>query len=144
MVQKNELKTKTGEVLKTKAGEIMYDFRLDTGDEFIPQHNSLLKSSHQAMVDGVKKTIVNYKLKVIVKGYNNQDPIFVSLTPSQANTFNKKISDNVILNQNLFCAYTYQDKEGNDWVGVGFKPKNTTPKTFEELENPLEETKKEE
>jgi len=32
MVQKNELKTKTGEVLKTTAGEIMYDLRLDAGD----------------------------------------------------------------------------------------------------------------
>jgi len=142
MVVKTEMKTKAGEVLKTKEGQIMYDYRFEAGDEFIPQHNSLMKKSHQAVVDGVKKTITNHKLKVIVKDYNNNEVVYVSLTPSQANTFNKKIEDEVILNQNLFCAYTYEDKDGNEWVGVGFKPKNTTPKTFDDFPE-VEEVDKE-
>ncbi len=133
MVVKTEMKTKEGVVLKTKKDEIMYEHRFETGDVFIPQYNSLMKKSHQAVVDGIKKTIVNNKIKVIVKGYNNEEPIYVDLTPSQANTFNKKIADDVILNQHLFCAYTYQDNDGNDWVGVGFKNQQTKPKSFEDF-----------
>lgn len=137
MVLKSIVKNEKGETLKTKEGVELVDYKLEDGDVFIPIHNSLLTNSNTRKVDGKEKTIVNHKLKVKVKGHpkeGEEEEIFVSLTPAQAKSLNKKISEDVLLNQNLFQAYTYKDSEGNEWVGVGFKKKNIPAKSFTDFE----------
>ena len=101
MVLKEIIKNKAGEVLKTKEGVELVDYKLEKGDIFIPEHNSILSKSRVVEVDEkgklVKKTIVNYKLKVKVLGYpkvNEEEDIYISLTPTQAKSLNKKHHQN--------------------------------------------------
>ena len=134
MVKVTELKTKDNKPLVTKEGVQMKDYSFEPKDEFIPQHNSLLSKTNKAIINGKEKTITTNKLKVIVKDFNNEEPIFVTLTPAQARSLTKKISEGVELNQHVFIAYTYTDNDNNEWVGVGFK--NTKPaKSFKDFEN---------
>ena len=140
MVLKTEIKTKEGVVLMTKKKENMYDYTFEVGDIFIPQYNSMMTKSHLAVVEGKNKTIVNHKLKCIVKDYNNNESIYVSLTPSQAKTLIKKIDDKVLLNQHLFIAYSYEDADKNQWVGIGVKGNSVKAKTFEDFGNEAEES----
>jgi len=146
MVKVEIIKNKAGEILKTKDGVELKDYKLEAGDVFIPVHNSLLERSNpieEKDKNGkiIKKTITNYKLKVLVKDYNDEKPVFISLTPAQARTMNKKIAEGILINQNLFNAYTYEDKEGNEWVGVGIKGKMTPNKTFDDFKEELDDSK---
>lgn len=137
VVKTEKIDKKTKKPAVTKDGEQIIEYRFEVGDLFIPQYNSLIKKTNIAKVDGVQKTIVNYTLNCIVKDFNNNEPIFVSLTPSQARSLNKKIANDVILNQHLFIAYSYTDVDGNDWVGVGIKNEQAKPKTFTDFETEL-------
>lgn len=141
--------SKDGKVLKTKEGEILKTYKFEEGDVFIPQNNSVVSKSHKANVKGKDKTIVTNKLVCKVKGFNldkegKEQEIFVTLTPSQFNTIQKKLDNGDKINQMLFNGYIYQDKEGNDWVGIGVKSERIPPKSFEELEKESEELKEEE
>jgi len=138
MVSGKELKNKEGEVLKTKEGVTLIDYRLEAGDEFIPQFNSIISRSSKREFEEngkkVTKTITNHSLNIIVKGFNNNESFFVTLTPTQAKSIQKKIDDKVLINQELFNAYEYEDNDGNLWVGVGIKKEFIKPKTFEDFE----------
>lgn len=111
------LKNKNGEVLKTKEGEELKDYKLEPGDEFIPLYNSIKVDENEAMVKGKKKIITNHKLKVKTK---EMPEVWISLTPTQAASMNKKKDAGVELNQNVWVAYKYTNKYG-DQVGVGLK-----------------------
>lgn len=134
MVQTQELKNKDGELLKTKQGETLKEHKLESGDVFIPQINKVLEYSKTTQNGDV---IVNYKLPCLVQGIAESEPLFISLTPAQSKSINKKISNGTQINQNLFQAYTYEKEvQGKikKYIGVGFKPKIAKPLTFNELE----------
>lgn len=142
MVKKKKLENKAGETLTTKEkGEIMYDYKFEVGDVFIPCNNSLIKKVNKdVLVKGVKKTITSYKLKCKVLGFQDEEEIFVSLTPSQADTLLKKINeDKININQHLFSAYEYTAGDETKQVGIGFKTKKTPMKSFDEFKDVLEE-----
>ena len=151
MVKVQEVKNKKGEALKTKEGVALKEYFFEVGDLFIPQHNSIISKSHKAEVEEngkkITKTITNHKLVVKVKDYpkaGEEEDIFISLTPSQAKSIQKKL-DNPnpeisVINQHLFIAYNYKDSDGNDWVGVGFKNESIKPKSFEDIEKDKELT----
>jgi len=147
MVTVEIIKNKLGETLTTKDGVELKDYKFEVGDVFIPVFNSLISKSNtiQETKNGknISKTITNYKIKTIVKDYNDEEPIFVSLTPTQATTLNKKIADGVLINQELFNAYSYDDKDGNSWVGIGLKGKHIPNKTFKDFEEVLTDSKNE-
>lgn len=137
---KKVLKNKKGEVLKSKTtGKELYEYRLEAGDEFIPLFNDIIVSKKEAIVDGKKEEIENYNLKAKVRDKTGKkvidiegnEGIYITLTPAQARSLQKKIQDNVELNQHLFNAYIY-DYEDKQYIGVGFKQKQA--KGFDDFE----------
>lgn len=148
MVKFEKLKNKEGVTLKTKEGVELIDYRFEDGDIFIPCNNSVIERKNIVdVMEGkkkVKKEIINYSLKCVVKGFEKEKEIFVTLTPAQATSLKKKIADGVLLNQNLFCAYNYPDKKALDEsgepvlrVGVGFKNGKSKRKDFADFEEIL-------
>ena len=144
MVKFEDIKNKEGEVLKTKEGETLKRVTFEVGDVFIPSSNRLIVKEHP-FVDqktGEKKTARNSILRCKVQGYpkdGEEEELYVNLTPSQANTIQKKIESEVLINQELFNAYEYLDKDGNPRVGVGFKAKSIPAKSFSDFESKEEE-----
>jgi len=135
MVTSELLKNKEGKLLKTKEGKDLVDYRLESGDEFIPQINKVLEYTREVDVKGKLQQITNYKLNAIVKGFEEETPIFLTLTPTQAKTLQKKQDEGVILVKNVFTAYTYTSEKYGEQIGVGLKPKFHEPlKTFDEVE----------
>lgn len=147
MVSVKEIKNKEGEVLKTEKGDTLFEYRFEAGDMFIPEFNSVLEKSHDAVVDGEETSIVDYKIKCkvktkegVYKSPNGESLIFVTLTPTQASSLKKKIAEGVKLNQNLFVAYEYEsDKYKNKkFVGVGLKGETEPAKDFEDFNSSKE------
>ena len=146
---KKKIQEKEGKVLTTKDGQELIKYTFEEGDVFIPENNSIISKSHKAVVNDIPKTIVVNKLVCKVKGYNldennEEQEIFVNLTPSQANSLQKKISDGMFINQHLFNCYLYPDKDGNEWIGVGIKSEKKPAKSFEDFEKVEEESEEEE
>lgn len=130
MVQIINAKDKSGKNILTKDGEAVVNVKFTAGDEFIPYSNSLIERNAQKD-DGTRITV--HTLKCIIKDHNNEQPVFVTLTPAQANTIKKKLADGVILSENLFQSYEYSDKDNISRVGIGFKPKPIANKTFSDF-----------
>lgn len=143
------IKNKKGEVLKTKTGVELKNFSFEAGDEFIPKYNKINTTTRVAKVDNQIKTINNYTLACKVKNKNgdiivnnDDDTIFVSLTPAQFNSLNKKLIAGIEINQKLFQAYNYEkvikDETGKEfksiYVGVGLKSEFKPAKEFEDFE----------
>ena len=136
MVTKKILKDKENNVLKTKDGQEMYDFKFEIGDKFIPIVNNLFSKPVQIIDNGEIKIIHNHKVKVKIKDYpkaNEEEEIFVSLTPTQANFFIDKIDSGIAINQYLYEAYSYKDNKGSDWVGIDFETNVKPPKKFSDF-----------
>lgn len=128
-----------GEVLTTKKdNEVLYDYKFEEGDLFIPCNNSVISKTHEALVKGEKKKITSYKLKCKVLGYQNEEEIFVSLTPTQAESLTKKIKEDIVLNQNLFNVYSYIAKDENKYLGIGIKAKKMPMKSFDDFSDLIE------
>ena len=136
-----------GEVLKTKEGVELTNCTFEAGDEFIPKFNKIVTKTRKVKgKDNKIITINNYKLLCKVRNSNKElilndgsSDIFVSLTPAQFNTLNKKLLDNVEINQRLFSAYNYEivDEETGDkstYIGVGFKSDFKESKSFDDFE----------
>lgn len=145
MVKKEIIKDKNNNVMMTKDGLELVEYKLETGDIFIPSYNSIItKSSLIIDNNNIKKTIVTNKIKVKILGYpelKKEIELYITLTPAQAKSLTKKINDGIIINQNLFIAYTYKDKDDNEWVGVGLKGNNVPGKSFEDFKDILDNTK---
>ena len=142
-----EIKNKEGEVLKTKENVVLQNFTFEAGDEFIPKFNKIIVKTNQANVNGKLRTINSYKLLCFVKDKDgnkiknnvDEEEIFVSLTPAQYNTMNKKLIEKVEINQKLFNAYNYEledkeTKEKSTYIGVGFKSDFKKAKSFEDFD----------
>lgn len=141
-MRKKYIKGKEGN-LTDKFGNPMFEFRLEPGDEFIPLYNNVLEKQHDADVKGEIKKITRYliqarardKDKNQIQDQNGKDEIFITLTPTQANSLKNKVQDGIELNQNIFIAFTYESQSHGQQVGVGLKNLNKKKaKTFEELE----------
>lgn len=138
------LKTKEGEVLRNKeTNKELVEHWFEPGDEFIPCFNKVFENSHEAMVKGNKKTIVNYSIKARVRGkdkkavvVNGEEELFIRLTPTQAKTLKKKILESGLeINQHMFVAYLYESKEWGTQIGVGLKGQAKPAKKFEDFDN---------
>lgn len=132
---------KDGQVLTTKDGVELKEYTFEVGDTFVPQQNKIFERTNQANVRGEQKLITKYKLPVIAKDLNGNkiedgNEIWVTLTPTQAKSIQKKIDNDVLINQNMFTVYEYENNFGTQ-IGVGIKSKQIPPKTFEELENEM-------
>lgn len=149
MVLKKVETNKDGEVLKTKEGVELVTYKFEDGDVFVPEFNKVYSKSHKAKVDGKTKTITTHKLACKVKGFNvdkktgKEEVIFVTLTPAQNNTIQKKLSNKELINQALFNAYIYKDDEENEYIGVGYKVERIPAKSFDELEESKSDEKEE-
>lgn len=127
---------KDGKVMTTKDGQELLEYRFSIGDEFVPQFNKVLVKTRTVQIKGKDKQITNYSLKCKVRDKNGQDvnkglDIFVTLTPAQAKSLQKKEAEGIELNQHVFCAYSYKSENYGDQVGVGFKQRNKPPVTFD-------------
>jgi len=120
---------KDGRVLLNKEGKELVEYRFSIGDEFVPQFNKVLVKTRDVTIKGKAKQITNYTLKCKVKdkngqAVNNGEAVFVTLTPAQAKSIQKKELEGIELNQHVFCAYKYTSENYGDQVGLGFKQKN--------------------
>ena len=128
--------SKEGKVLKDKEGNELIEYRFSIGDEFIPQFNKVLVKTRNVSIKGKAKQITNYTLKCVVRdkngqNVNNGEAVFVTLTPAQAKSMQKKEAEGIELNQHVFVAYKYTSENYGDQVGLGFKQKNKPPVKFE-------------
>lgn len=143
------IKNEKGEVLKTKDGVELKNYKFEAGDEFIPKFNKIITKTYNANINGNIKPINNYSLLCKVRDskgniiFNGNDEfIFVSLTPAQFNSLNKKLIAGIEINQKLFSAYNYEitskDKNGNEvksvYIGVGFKSEFKPAKDFDDFD----------
>lgn len=141
-MRKKYIQGKDGNIMD-RYGNPMFEFRLEPGDEFIPLYNNVLEKEHEAEVKGETKTITRYliqarardKDKNQIQDQYGKDEIFITLTPTQANSLKKKADEGIELNQNIFIAFNYESQRHGMQVGVGQKNLNKKKaKTFEELE----------
>lgn len=126
---------KDGKVMKTSEGKELLEYRFSIGDEFVPQFNKVLVRTKTVQHKGKEKQITNYSLKCKVRDKNGQDinngeAVFVTLTPAQAKSLQKKETEGIELNQHVFTAYKYTSENYGDQIGVGFKQKNKPPVEF--------------
>jgi len=140
------IKNEKGDVLKTKDNQELKNFTFEAGDEFIPKFNKIGTKIKKVNVKGKVITINNYTLLCKVRNSNKEtilngdsDEIFVSLTPAQFNSINKKLIDGIEINQKVFSAYNYEiidedTKEKSVYVGIGFKSEFKKAKSFEDFE----------
>lgn len=128
MVSKKTIVNKeTGEVYKTKEGVELKEFKFEKGDVFIIQKNQIFTSN--------KGGYETAKVVVKVKGQEAEDNIFVSLTPSQRQTLEKKKRDGEDLTQYIMCAYEYTSNFDNKkYIGIGKKSIERTPVKFDDFD----------
>lgn len=152
-----QIKNDKGEILKTKDNIELKQFTFEEGDYFIPQWNSI--SSKKVKItkkNGEEEIVENYKLlchvmhkddegqwvQVLDHNQDNPKDIFVSLTPTQAKSLQKKIDEKdeegnrkYFITQHKFVAYSYfHEERQKNYVGVGFMPTAPKPKSFEDFE----------
>jgi hypothetical protein len=140
-MQTKQILAKDGTQMTTQKGEVMEEFRFEPGDEFIPLYNKVGEKTRDVEVvkDGKKKkqSITNYYIKCNVRDSDKNmvaQEVFVTLTPSQANTLKNKVNEGIELNQNVFVAYTYVSEKYGDQVGVGVKGNMKPAMTFDEFD----------
>lgn len=138
-MQKKIVKNNEGETLKTKEGKELVEFRLEEGDQIVPTYNSVLENTHESMIKGSKTTITKYTIKCKARDKDNEliekgEEIFLTLTPTQAETLKNKADNGIELNQTLFKAYKYVSQKYGDQIGIGQNKPQKKPKTFEELD----------
>jgi len=147
MVEVKILKNKvSGEVLTTKEGKELKEFRLQLGDEFIPTINKVLERNNEVLEEGKKVIYTNYSIPAKVREANGKvfksesedGSIFITLTPGQAKVLNKLKLDDVELNQNLFNTYNYDNAKGT-FLGIGIKGKFKEAKSFDDFEDETKE-----
>jgi len=146
-----KLKNSAGEILTTKDGsKELEELRFEVGDQFVPIFNSVLERTHDAVVKGQSKKITNYSIKCRVRDknkkiftHNEEEEVFVGLTPTQAKSLKLRVEDGLELNQNLFVAYKYESKEHGPQIGLGLKKATKPGKTFDELDKEMAESVKE-
>lgn len=137
-MKKKEIRNKKGEVYTSEEGKPLVEYRLEEGDEFVPQFNTVFENTREVEIDGKKKNITNFSIKVKARDkegnlINDGEDIFIALTPTQAKTLIKKEKNGVELNQTLFKAYKYENNFGEN-IGVGEKKDFKKPKTFKDFD----------
>ena len=131
------IKNKDGQVMTTKDGVELKDYIIEVGDTFIPQANNIFERKNQVSVNGEQKIITNYRLCVKAKNADGSDvesgeDVWITLTPTQAKSIQKKIDNAVIITQHLFIVYEYTNDFGAQ-VGVGIKQEQVPAKSFEDF-----------
>lgn len=133
MVSIKEITNKEGKTLKTKDGIVLKEYRLENQDIFIPVFNDILEQKNE--FEG--KTIINHKIKakvVDIKGkIKDGEEIYLSLTPTQAKTIQKKLDNNIEINQELFICYEYESENYGLQLGVGIKGNTKPAKNFDDF-----------
>ncbi len=132
---------KDGKELTTNDGKTLTENYFDVGDEVILDTGVVIERNNDVEVinkkgEKEKKIITNYFIKASVKDKDGkvfesteEDPLFINLTPTQANSIKKLFSENKELNQEILKCYKYTNKYG-DQVGIGLKLEFKKPTTF--------------
>lgn len=123
-----EMKTKEGVLMKTQNGEQMIKKTFEENDSFIPLWT---KPKMEKKGNAVHP---RYFIKVLLEE-DNQEHI-VDLTPSQYNSFMKKVEEEKPVYNEVFRAYSYvSETYDKECIGVGYEPKREPIKSFDELRN---------
>lgn len=121
----------------TTDGKPLLKKTLEVGDEFIPIKNTLIAKENKSE----NKTIKNYKViakvrdsegNIIKNPEEDEDVHFIDLTPSQANTIQKRLDAEIEINQYVWVVYNYESKEHGTQIGVGMKKTHQKPIDFPE------------
>jgi len=134
---------KTKEVYTSKEGVELVENIFEVGDIFIPKNNSIISKKKEITTkEGKKKTIVEYTLIASVKDskgniikINDSEDIFVKLTPTQAKSLQKKLNEDVLINQKVFEVRTYESAEYGEQIGVFLKGKKVEPITWDDVKD---------
>lgn len=134
----------TQEPMTTQEGKPLVELRFQPGDEFIPLFDSIKEDTKPANVKGTVKNITNYKLKCKVRDsdgntvvQDGENELFVTLTPGQAKSMNKKVEEDpdFLFSQHLWVAYSYESEDFGPQIGVGLKKKKLPPKDFADFDS---------
>lgn len=134
-MKSENIKNKDGQVMTTKEGKELVKNTLEIGDEFIPKTNGILSTKREVEVKGKVTTITDNKIVATVKDKDGNlfEEVFISLTPSQARTIQKKLDSDIEINQSEWVVYEYESKEyGAGQIGVGIKKERKEPIKFAE------------
>ena len=140
---------KTKEIYTSKEGIELVENTFEVGDIFIPKNNSIISKKKEITTKkGELKTITEYTLVATIRDnkdkiikINDSEEIFVKLTPTQAKSLQKKLNEDVLINQKVFEVRTYESKEYGEQIGVFLKGKKVEPITWEDVDK--EESKNE-
>lgn len=143
MVQTKIIEKDGKPLISTKDGRELIELRLEEGDVFIPIFNSVTSNKKEVLVKGKKKSIINYSIKAILRDKTGKDfidrdgnkEVWVSLTPTQAKSIQKKLDEGILINQELFHAYEYESIDFPDekFIGVGIRGSGVKAKTFDDF-----------
>jgi hypothetical protein len=124
----------TKEVLKTNDGIELTRNTFEIGDIFIPVKNRIISNVREVNVKGKPAKITDNKLIANVKDVNGiHEEVFITLTPTQVRSIQKRIDEGLEINQHEWVVYEYESKTyGPGQVGVGLKSDTKKPITFSE------------
>ena len=132
-MKREKILNKDGVAYTTQEGLELIKHVLELGDEFLPVVNKVFSKDNEFKDGGKTKIVTNYSVLASVKNYNNEEPVYISLTPSQASTITKKIDEGQDITQKIFNSFGYTNKYG-DQIGVGYKPELRINKKISEYE----------
>lgn len=134
---------KTKKPYISEDGKELVECRFELGDTFIPKHNSLKKEIKKVTkkTDNKEVEITEYTLLCNVKNkegvlqeVNGSNDVFVTLTETQGKSIEKKLNDDILINQKLFEVREYDSAKYGKQIGLFLKGKVIPAKSFDELE----------
>lgn len=128
------VKTKDGEVYKTKDNKEIVEYTFEEGDLFIPFQEKYITDTKGKFDKFVMPCKVKDKDGKQIFTQDESDKIFVKLTSAQANSLKKIRDSGISLMENLFNAYKYNSEKHGEQIGVGlYKDVFKEPKSFEDF-----------
>ena len=131
-----EITNKIGDPYITKNKKKVYECKFETGDEFIPLENKLIKKTYNGIDNYYLICRVRDKNKNKILLSKADDMIFVKLTHNQMQQIKFLLNKNTNLTQVLFFCYEYISKrDKNKYVGIKNKsPLFLEPAQFEDFD----------
>lgn len=137
------INTKTKEVYTSKEGLKLKNNFLEVGDIFIPKHNSIMEKIKKDVLlkTGKTQNITEYLIVAYVKNVdgaeqvvNDSKEIFLSLTPTQAKSLQKKLNEDILINQKVFEVRNYESAVYGTQIGVFLKGKAVDSITWDDVD----------
>ncbi len=125
-------------------GRVLVENKFELGDTFIPKNNSVhvkVKNDVKKKDGSVIKKLEEFSIVAFVKDKDGKDvevngskEIYVSLTPTQADSLKKKLNEGLSINQKVFEIREYESAKYGTQLGIFLKGKQIAPITWDEVD----------